>query len=97
LRLDQTRHDLRRPLEYTLTDAKYFAPAAGQAFRLRAITQIGKISRELEKAQAGRHPKEILPDGRKDLTKEEQLEAAGIKTSTANEYEQLAASVVGKP
>jgi hypothetical protein len=55
--------------------------------RLRAIAQIGKISRELEKAQA--HGGKIcLPSSGKP--KAEQLAEAGISTSTAKRYEQLA-------
>jgi hypothetical protein len=58
--------------------------------RLRATAQIGKISRELEKAtKVGGAGKVSLPTGGK--TKEEQLAEAGISTSTANRYEQLAA------
>ena len=53
---------------------------------MRASIRIGEISRELDKAERVRtdlHPS----DGRQ--TKTEQLEAAGISTSTANRYEQL--------
>jgi hypothetical protein len=53
--------------------------------RLRAIAQIGKISRELEKAKN----RSALPTSGK--SKEKQLAAAGLSTSTANCYEQLAA------
>ena len=53
--------------------------------RLRAVAQIGKLSRELEKAKN----QSALPSGGK--SKEEQLAAAGISTSTANRYEELAA------
>jgi hypothetical protein len=54
--------------------------------RLRAITQIDRISRELEKAERART--DLHPTDRKQ-TKEEQLEAAGISTTTAHRYEQL--------
>jgi hypothetical protein len=53
--------------------------------RLRAIAQIGKISRELEKAKANQYMP--LPTA----GKKHQLKAAGISTTTANRYEQLAA------
>ena len=46
--------------------------------RLRAITQIGKISRELEKSEPNKRHGAGLPPGRK--TKEEQLSEAGIST-----------------
>jgi hypothetical protein len=53
--------------------------------RLRAIAQIGKISRELEKAEqskGGRHDTADAP------TKTKQIEAAGIIVPTAHRYEQ---------
>ena len=54
----------------------------------RAIAQIAKLSRELEKAEAhGGHI--CLPSGGKP--KAEQLAVAGIATTTAHRYEQLAA------
>jgi hypothetical protein len=58
--------------------------------RLRAIAQIGKISRELEKAKPGG------AGGGSSVTpglqsKEEQLNAAGLSRKTANRYEELAA------
>jgi hypothetical protein len=53
--------------------------------RLRAIAQIGKLSRELEKAQGAR-----TELGLTNETKLKQLEAAGISKATANRYEQLA-------
>jgi hypothetical protein len=58
--------------------------------RLRAIRKIGELSRELDKAQAGRPPKEILPSDGNNLTKAETLAQAGISTSTAYRYEELA-------
>jgi hypothetical protein len=57
--------------------------------RLRATAQIGKISRELEKAKFVPGKGACLLTGEK--TKEEQLKAAGISVPTANRYEQLAA------
>jgi hypothetical protein len=55
---------------------------------LRAISQIAKLSRELEKAEA--HGGKIcLPSAGK--AKAEQLADAGIATPTARCYEQLAA------
>jgi hypothetical protein len=54
--------------------------------------QIGKFSRELEKG-SGRPP-EILPTAGKNLSKAEQLKAAGLSTTTANRYEELAAPAV---
>jgi hypothetical protein len=62
--------------------------------RLRAITQIGKISRELEKTQGTRT--ELLPTERKK-SKEEQLEAAGISTSTAKSFCARAERLLVKP
>jgi hypothetical protein len=56
--------------------------------RLRAIAQIGKISRELEKNERART--DLHPTSEKQ-TKAQQLAEAGISTSTANRYEQLAA------
>jgi hypothetical protein len=56
--------------------------------RLRAIAQIGKISRELEKApqsKGGRHDSSDAP------TKTNQIEAAGLSIRTAERYEELAA------
>ena len=55
---------------------------------LRAIAQIGKLSRELEKSKGGANPKATLLSSEK--SKEEQLKDAGLSTSTANRYEQLA-------
>ena len=58
--------------------------------RLRAIAQINKISRELEKAEkVGGPGKFKVPTSGK--FKAEQLAEAGISTTTANRYEQLAA------
>jgi hypothetical protein len=55
--------------------------------RLRACQRIGEISRDLEKLQGA--PTELLPnDGKK--SKAETLAEAGISTSTANRYEELA-------
>jgi len=60
--------------------------------RLRAVAQIGRISRELQKAQT------IRVEGGTDLrlasggkSKTEQLKEAGLSVRTANRYEQLAA------
>ena len=53
--------------------------------RLRAIAQIGKISRELEKAEqskGGRQDSGDLP------TKTQQLDDAGLTLRTANRYEE---------
>jgi hypothetical protein len=58
--------------------------------RLRAIAQIGEISRELEKSKGGANPQATLPNAGK--SKEAQLASARTSTSTANRYEQLAAS-----
>jgi hypothetical protein len=53
---------------------------------LRACQRIGEISLELEKAES--HGGKIwLPDDGK--SKAEQLQAAGLSTSTAYRYEQL--------
>jgi hypothetical protein len=57
--------------------------------RLRAIAQIGKISKELEKAEYTKGHGTVIPSSGK--YKAEQLAEAGISTSTANRYEQLAA------
>ena len=57
-----------------------------QPIRLRAIAQIGKLSRELEKAQPNKG--HGVTTGEK--TKADQLKDAGLSTSTANRYEQLA-------
>jgi hypothetical protein len=57
--------------------------------RLRAIAQIGKISKELEKAEYTKGHGTVIPSSGK--YKAEQLADAGISTSTANRYEQLAA------
>ena len=54
---------------------------------LCAISQIAKLSRELEKAEA--HGGKICPSAGK--AKAEQLGDAGIATPTAHCYEQLAA------
>jgi hypothetical protein len=62
--------------------------AAARELGKREHASVAQIARRaLQKAQAGRDPKEILPDGRKDLTKEQQLEAAGISITTAHRYE----------
>jgi hypothetical protein len=60
--------------------------------RLRAITQIGKLSRELEKSEGGR-PSKTPDTGGQSFSKEkqQQIEEAGLKVRTANRYEQLAA------
>jgi hypothetical protein len=55
--------------------------------RLRACQRIGVLSAELEtaeQAKGGRHPTDGKP------TKTDQLATAGISTSTANRYEELA-------
>ena len=57
--------------------------------RLRAIAQIGKLSRELEKAQFVPGKGSCPATGGR--TKEEQLDAAGLKERTANRYEELTA------
>jgi len=56
-------------------------------FRLRACIRIGELNRDLETAQGIRN--ELLPNGEKK-SKEQILADAGISTSTANRYEQLA-------
>ena len=58
--------------------------------RLRAIAQIGKIPRELEKAKPAKGHGHEVPAGGK--FKEQQLAEAGISTS-AGGYEQLAAQI----
>jgi hypothetical protein len=55
--------------------------------RFRAITQIGKISRELEKNERART--DLHFTGEKQ-TKTQQLADTGISTSTANKYERPA-------
>ena len=55
--------------------------------RLRAITQIGKISRKLEKAKPNKGHGVLAGE----KTKEQQLTDAGISVPTANRYEELAA------
>jgi hypothetical protein len=55
--------------------------------RLRAMTRIGELSRELEKAKPDKGHGAGLPTIGK--TKEEQLEAAGISTSAAQRYREL--------
>src|SRR4030095_13081315 len=60
--------------------------------RLRAMTRIGELSRELGKAEqskGGRHPTSGKP------TKTEQLLDAGISTSAAQRYEELVAPSEG--
>ena len=59
--------------------------------RLRAIAQIGKISRELEKAKPKDADPKLVPAGGKHLDKAEQLADAGLSTTTAHRYEELAA------
>ena len=54
---------------------------------LRACTRIGQLSRELERTQGFAA---IHPTGGKNATKTDALADAGISTSTANRYEQLA-------
>jgi hypothetical protein len=57
--------------------------------RLRAIAQIGKISRALEKSKGGANPQATLSTGVK--SKKNQLAEAGLSVWEANRYEQLAA------
>jgi hypothetical protein len=59
---------------------------------LRAIRRIGELSRELEKAEPGGvgGGSKIPPMG---SSKSETLAAAGISTSTAHRYEQLAGPI----
>lgn len=57
--------------------------------KLRAITRIGEISAELEKAQPMNGKGAGLPNGGK--TKAQTLKAAGISTSVAHRAEKLAA------
>ena len=57
--------------------------------RLRAMTRIGELSLELEKAQGART--ELLPTAGKK-SKEKQLKVAGVSTSAAQRYEHLSAS-----
>jgi hypothetical protein len=62
--------------------------------RLRAMTRIGELSRELEKAKFEHGDKgkfNRLPSTGNTATKQEQLKAIGISTSAAHRYEQLAA------
>ena len=61
--------------------------------RLRAIAQIGKISRELEKALPNKG--HGILTGEK--TKEQHPKAAGISVPTANRYEELAAPTSNWP
>jgi hypothetical protein len=56
--------------------------------RLRACIRIGELSRELEKAPPIRG--DLLPIAGKKITKEQALAKAGISTSTAQRYEELA-------
>jgi hypothetical protein len=76
-----------------VTNAKqrddYEVAAWMSEIRLRAMTRIGELSRELEKAKPDKGHGAGLPTTGK--TKEEQLEAAGISTSAAQRYEKLAA------
>jgi hypothetical protein len=59
--------------------------------RLRACVRIGEISRDLDKVAGFKgNQYEVLPTDGKKQTKEEQLKEAGISTSTANRYEELA-------
>jgi len=60
---------------------------------LRAIRRIGELSRELEKAERQRdeHGRLLPNDGKQ--AKSETLAAAGISTSTAHRYEQLAGPI----
>ena len=56
--------------------------------RLRAIRNIGELSRELEKAPPIRG--DLLPVDGKKMTKEQRLADVGISTSAAQRYEELA-------
>jgi hypothetical protein len=56
--------------------------------RLRACIRIGELSRDLETSKGGSNPQATLPSDRKSKT--ETLADAGISTSTANRYEELA-------
>jgi hypothetical protein len=63
------------------------ATRAARKIRRRACIRIGELSRDLETAQGARN--ELLPsDGKK--SKSETLADAGISTSTASRYEELA-------
>jgi hypothetical protein len=66
---------------------------------LRACVRIGELSRELERAERQRGedgrlqmrvPADRVPAGRNPVTKTQALADAGIPTSTAHDYEQLA-------
>ena len=57
---------------------------------LRAIARIGKLSKELEKAEYTKGHGTVVPTGGK--YKADQLAAAGLSTTTANRYEQLASA-----
>jgi hypothetical protein len=60
--------------------------------RLRATAQIGKISRELEKAERKRDEHgHLIATADHQVSKEKTLDKAGISMRTANRYEQLAA------
>ena len=62
--------------------------------RLRAIARVGKISRQMERANFGQDEKGGLrgrPSNGNMHMNEEQLAAPGISTTTAHRYEQLAA------
>jgi hypothetical protein len=56
--------------------------------RLRAVRRIGELSRELEKAEFVPRKGACVPNDGK--TKEQTLAAAGISTSSAQRYEELA-------
>jgi hypothetical protein len=58
--------------------------------KLRAIAQIAKLTRELEKGKPGPDPK-IGASGGEYPDKTQQILAAGLKLRTAERYEQLAA------
>jgi hypothetical protein len=55
--------------------------------RFRAERRIGELSRELEKAKAGRPGKKILPTKGKISPKGKTLAGHGIKTQSASRYE----------
>lgn len=62
-----------------------------ERIKLRAAERIGQLSRELEKAKYDKGHGTVVPRG--GNYKGEQLKAAGISTSAANRYEDLAPSI----
>jgi hypothetical protein len=61
---------------------------AGRTIRLRAIAQIARLSREIEKAEFV--PKKGACPATGGQTKEQQIRDAGLEVRTVNRYEQLA-------